>query len=73
MTSAAIQPFCKKHSTNTGCYDGFRVCPRKITKRNMALYMYKDHFCLIWKSNGISFNKAIEELKLNFKVVENLI
>ena len=31
--------------------------------------MYKVHFCLIWKSNGISFNKAMEEFKINFKVV----
>ena len=30
--------------------------------------------CLIWKSNGISFNQAIEdELKPNFKVVDNVI
>ena len=35
--------------------------------------MYKNHFCLNRKSNAISFNKAIEELKLNFKVVNNVI
>ena len=34
--------------------------------------MSKNHFCLIWKSNDISFNKATEELKLNFKVVDNV-
>ena len=32
--------------------------------------MYHNPFCLNWKSNGISFNKEIEELKLNFKVVD---
>ena len=35
--------------------------------------MYKNHFCLFCKSNGISFNELIEELKLNFKVVDNII
>ena len=63
MTSARVQPFCRKHNINIGGYDGFRVCPRKITERNRTLYMYQNHFCLIWKSDAISFNKAIEELK----------
>ena len=61
MTSAKFQPFCKKHNIIKGCYDGFRVYPRYLTERNIALYMYKNNFCLIWKSNGISFNKAIKE------------
>ena len=29
--------------------------------------------CLIWKSDGISFDRAIKELKDNFKVVDNVI
>ena len=37
MTSARVQPFCRKHNINIGCYDGFRVCPRNITQRNTAL------------------------------------
>ena len=63
MTSATIQPICRKHNINIGCYDGFRVCPRKNTERNIALYMHKNHFCLSWKSDAISFNKVKEELK----------
>ena len=36
--------------------------------------MFKqNHFCLVWKSIAISFNKAIEESKLNFKVVDKVI
>ena len=35
--------------------------------------MHKNHFCLIWKSNEISFNQAKEELKNNFKVVDSVI
>ena len=38
------------------------------------MFIYNNHFCLIWKSNGISFNQVIEnELKPNFKVVDNVI
>ena len=68
MTSGTIQPFCKKHNINIDCFDGSRTNPRKITERNEALYLYENQFCLIWKLNGISFKKATEELKLNFKV-----
>ena len=73
MTSARNQPFFKKYNINIGCYDGFSVCPRKITEKKKVLYMYKKHFCLLWKSQGIAFNKAIEELKLNFEVIDNVI
>ena len=73
MTAARIQPFCKKHNINIGCYDGFRVCPRNITQRNIALKIHNNHFCLIWKSYNVSFDRAIRELKDNFKVVDNVI
>ena len=53
MTSARIQPFCWKYNINIGYYDGFRVCPRNFTERNRTLKMLKNHFCLIWKSDGI--------------------
>ena len=70
MTSARFHPFCKKHKIIIGCYDGFTVCPRNITESNIAIYKYKKHFCLVWKANAFSFNKARNELKLNFKVHE---
>ena len=41
-----------------------------MTQRTISLFIYINHFCLIWKSNGISFNQAIEDLKLNFKFVD---
>ena len=44
--------------------------PRSVTNRNSALHLYKNHFCLIWKSQGISFNQAITELKDKFKIVD---
>ena len=73
MTSARVQPFCRKHNINRGCYDGFRICPRNITQRNIALKIHNNHFCLLWKSDGISFDRAVKELKENFKVVDNVI
>ena len=73
MTSARIQPFCRKYNINIGCFDGTRINPRNLTQRNASLFLYIIHFCLIGKSNGISFDKAIKELKDNFKVVDNVI
>ena len=73
MTSARVQPFCRNHNIVIGCYDGFRVCPRNIAQRNIALKINNNHFCLIWKANGISFDRAIKELKDNFRVVDNVI
>ena len=65
LTSAGIQPRCKKYDINVGCFDGMRIIPRNTTRRNISLCIYNDHFCLVWKSNGTSFDQAIEKLKLN--------
>ena len=73
MTSPRIQPFCRIYNINIGYYDGFRVCPRNVTQRDIALKIHNNHFCLIWKSQNISFNKAIEEFKNNFKFVDSVI
>ena len=66
MTQATIQPFCKKHNINVGCLGGSIINPKNPTEENIALYLHKNHFCLIWRSQDISFSKAIEELNLNF-------
>ena len=73
MTRARIQPFCKENNINVGYYDGKGVYPRSISNRDNALYLFNNHFCLIWKSHNISFNQAIQELKNNFKMVDNYI
>ena len=73
MTKARIQPFCRANNNNLGCYNGDRVFPRSVTNRDSALYLNNNHFCLIWKSRGVSFNQAITELKDNFKIVDNFI
>ena len=73
MISATIQPFCRKYNINIGYYDGVTVYPRSITQRDIALKTHRNHFCLIWNSIGISYDKAIKELKDNFKVIDNVI
>ena len=72
-TSTRVRPFCINYNINVGCYDGFRVCPRSITQRNVALKKHNNHFCLIRKSIGVSSDKAIKELEVNFKVVDSVI
>ena len=74
MTSARVGSFCRKYNINIGCFDGTRINPTNITQLNTALKIHINHFCLIWKSNRISFNQVIEnDLKPNFKVVDNVI
>ena len=67
---ARIQPFCRANKTNLGYWDGVRVFPRSVTERDNALLLYNNHFCLIWKSEGVSFNQAVKKLKDNFKGVD---
>ena len=73
MTRARIQPFCRANNFNLGYYNGERVFPRTVTNRDSALYLYINHFCLIWISQGSSFNRAIQELKNNFQMDDNFI
>ena len=49
MTSARIQPFCKKYNINIGCFDTTRINPRILTQTDTALFICNNHFCLIWK------------------------
>ena len=74
MTLARIQPICRKYNINIVCFDAKRVNLRNLTQRNTSLFIYKNHFCLIWKSINISFNQVIEnEIKPKFKLVDNVI
>ena len=73
MTKARIQPFCKANNINLGNYDGERVFPRSVTERNIGLFLFNNHFCFIWKSEGVCFNQVIKELKDNFKVYDDYI
>ena len=73
MTMARIQPFCRAININLGYYNNDRVFPRTVTNRDTALYLYINHLCLLWKSQQVSFNQAITELKNNFKIFNNYI
>ena len=70
ITKARIQPFCIPNNINLGYFDGARVFPRSVTERDNALFLYNNHFCVIRKSEVVSFNQAIKELKDNFKIVK---
>ena len=45
---------------------GFQFLFKKIK----ALFLHINHFCLIWKSENVSFKQTIIELKENFEVVD---
>ena len=68
---ARIQPCLRKLGIDLGYYNGERIYPRTVTDRDSALFLYNNNFCLIWKSEGVSFNQAFKELKDNFKLVDN--
>ena len=63
MTSTRIQPFCRKYKINNGCFDGTGINPRNLTQRDTALKIHKNPFCILWKSDGVSFDKTIKKLK----------
>ena len=70
MTMARIQPFCRANNINLGYWDGRRVFPTSVTNRDSAFFLNINHFCLIWKSEGVSFDYVIKnELIDNFKRV----
>ena len=74
MTMARIQQRPRKLSIDFGSFKGKEICPRTKTKRNIGLYLYNNHFCLIWKSEGVSFNDVVKnEIKHNLKLVDNYI
>ena len=73
MTKARIQPFCGANNINLGYYNEDRVFPRSVTNRDSALFLFDNHFRVIWKSECLSFKQAIKELKDNFEIVDNFI
>ena len=73
MTMARIQPPLRKMGIDLGYYNGGRIFPRSVADGNNALFLYNNHYCLIWKSQAVSFNQAVQELKNNFKMIDNYI
>ena len=74
MTIVRIQQRLRKLGIDFGSFKGKEICPRTKTKRNIGLYLYDNHFCLIWKSEGVSFKNVVKnEIKDNLKLVDNYI
>ena len=73
MTKARIQHCLKKLGVNLGYFNEDRVFPRTLTNIDSVLFLYDNHCCLIWKSEGVSFDQAIKKIKDNFKIVDNFI
>ena len=69
MTSAKIQPFCKKQNINLGVYNSKRqeILPRSVTERRICLFIHKNHLSVIWKTVKTNFTDAIKELEKNFE------
>ena len=44
-----------------------------MTEKDKSLSLHNNHFCFIWKSEGVSFIKAIKEVKDNFEIFHNFI
>ena len=45
----------------------------EVLQIEIVLFLFNNHFCVIWKSEGASFKQAIKELVDNFKIVNNYI
>ena len=47
MTSAKIQPFCKKHNINLGVYNPKQqeILPRSFIERRICLFIHQNYFC----------------------------
>ena len=73
MTKSRIQPFCRANNIDLGYYNNDRVFPRSVTNRDSALFLFNNHFCVIWKSEKVGFKQPIRELEDNFKIVDNYI
>ena len=75
MTSAKIQPFCKKNGIDLGVYNinQQEILPRSVIERKICLIIHENHFCVIWKTKNTTFTDAITELVDNFKYEANQI
>ena len=75
MTSANIQPFCRKYNINLGVYNKKRrsILPKTITERRICLLIHNNHFCVIRTTNQSAFPDAIEETENNFRYEETQI
>ena len=70
MPLAKIQRFRSKHGLDIGVYklNGKRILPQIDRKKSFFLYSYKNHFCVIWKTNRrTKLLDAVVEIENNFR------
>ena len=51
LTRWRIQEFCERNEKDTGIYDlkSKRILFRFVKRRDVCLYIQKNHYCVIWK------------------------
>ena len=73
MIKAKIRPFCIAHIKNIGFFNGKDVYSRSVTEKKKALLSNNSFVCPKWKSDGVEFFKANEEIKSKNTTVNNYI
>ena len=76
MLRARIPVFCKRVRIDIGFWSKEKFCimPQSCTERNKCLYLYKHHYCVIWKNTvNNSLSNAAKEVEDNFKYIRNRI
>ena len=76
MTQCRIPQFCKRYKIDVGIYilNSERISPQTVKQKNICVYIYKNHYGVIWKKNreDSSLN-GVQEIENNFKYVKNKI
>ena len=57
---ARNQQFCRANIINLVYYNDDRVFPRGVTNRDSALYLFNNHFCLIWRNMVLVLIKLLQ-------------
>ena len=76
MLRARIPIFCKRVGIDIGFWsrEKRRIMPESCTERSKCLYLYKQHYCVIWKNtDNDSLSNAAKEVEDNFKYIRNRI
>ena len=68
MKKARCKGLCEKVGKGTGYFNGKKTLTGSLKKRSKCLYLIKNHFRVIWKSEDASLLKAREEMKKNFEL-----
>ena len=57
MTSATMQPFCRKYNINLSVYNKKQrsILPKTITERGICLLLPKNFSCVIQKKQSMKF------------------